>query len=526
MFREIADVQLPQMLKLPIPKLRNGKYNIIVSEPNEFIRKRMATFADRAEAIRDGSVKPFIDNMLKVTNEARLLGTDPRLLNSKAPNDPASKVNMCVEKVYEEYVGSKDIKGTQIIFCDVGTPNKDKRWSVYDYIFEELVRFGVPEDEICFIHDAKTERQRERLFEDLRNGTRRIILGSTAKMGTGVNIQTRLIAQHDLDCPWRPSDLEQRAGRTLRQGNMNEEVSMYRYVTKDTFDSYNWQLVEQKQKFIAQVMTNKTVDRTCEDIDETVLSYAEVKALATGNLYIKEKMDIDTEVARLKMLKSGFLNEKYKYEDGFHRKYPEQIIDYKAKIAATEKDIKLRDEHPIGDDNFQIKLHNAVITERPRAGETLVAIMTMNELPKEIGSFRGFHLLSISSETSQNRNNILVEGNRPYTIELGTSGVGNIYRLENLLNGLEEKLEILKENLSIAEDNLKEAEKNCNKTFLYEEELGQKMKRQMELNQLLELDKKDEVLADEDMEKVNIRSMSVNSIEKTKEFYYEMEAER
>lgn len=509
MFREIADVQLPDMLKLPIPKLRNGKYNIIVSEPNEFIRKRMATFADRAEAIRDGSVKPFIDNMLKVTNEARLLGTDPRLLDPKAPNDPASKVNQCVEKVYEEYVSSKDIKGTQIIFCDIGTPNKDKRWSVYDYIFEELVRFGVPEEEICFIHDAKTERQREKLFEDLRNGTRRIILGSTAKMGTGVNIQTRLIAQHDLDCPWRPSDLEQRAGRTLRQGNMNDEVAMYRYVTKDTFDPYNWQLVEQKQKFIAQVMTNKTIDRTCEDIDETVLSYAEVKALATGNPYIKEKMDIDTEVARLKMLKAGFLNEKYKYEDGFHRKYPEQITDYKAKIAATEQDIILRESYPIGEDDFHINLCGSVFTERSRAGETLLAIMTMNELPKEIGMFRGFHLLSISSETSQNRGNIIVKGNRSYTMDLGTSGVGNIYRLENLLNGLEEKLEMLNDNLNIAQDNLKEAKTNCNKNFIYEEELLNKTKRQSELNQLLELDKKDEVLADEDMEKENVQDISL-----------------
>lgn len=359
---------------------------------------------------------------------------------------------------------------------------------------------------------SEAEKVNYKYREDLvEGGVKKKYQNNVAAIQVLKKIEMEKIAQHDLDCPWRPSDLEQRAGRTLRQGNMNEEVSMYRYVTKDTFDSYNWQLVEQKQKFIAQVMTNKTVDRTCEDIDETVLSYAEVKALATGNPYIKEKMDIDTEVARLKMLKAGFLNEKYKYEDGFHRKYPEQIADYQAKIVATEKDIKLRDEHPIGEDNFQIKLYNAVITERPRAGETLVAIMTMNELSKEIGSFRGFHLLSISSETSQNRNNILVEGNRPYTIELGTSGVGNIYRLENVLNGLEEKLEMLKENLSISEDNLKEAEKNCNKTFLYEEELGQKMKRQMELNQLLELDKKDEVLADVemDMEKGKMDSISM-----------------
>ncbi|WP_408626144.1 helicase-related protein [Anaerocolumna cellulosilytica] len=525
MFREIADVQLPEMLNLPVPKLRNGKYNIVVAEPCEFTRRKMETFAERAEAIRNGAVKPNIDNMLKITNEARLLGTDPRLIDPNAPNEPDSKVNKCIENVYEEYRNSSAIKGTQIIFCDVGTPNKDGRWSVYDYIKEELIRYGIQEQEICFIHDAKTEKQREKLFDDLRSGTKRIIIGSTPKMGTGVNIQKRLVALHDLDCPWRPADLEQRAGRGLRQGNMNDEIAIYRYVTKDTFDSYNWQLVEQKQKFIAQIMTNKTIERSCEDIDETVLSYAEVKALATGNPYIKEKMDIDTEVARLKMLKAGLLNEKYRYEEGIHKTYPGQIADYEERINATKKDIVLREEHPMNTDNFHMKLQGVAFTERVRAGEMLIAIMTMNEIPKEIGEYRGFLLTSIASETSQNRSNILVKGaGRSYQLELGLSPLGNITRLENLLEGLEDKIENYKELLTTAKDNLEEAKKNCNKTFLYEEELNQKVKRQAELNRLLEIDKKDEVLADEDMDMENKKTrMDQQVSEATLEDDYEME---
>lgn len=515
LFREVADVQLPEMLNLPVPKLRNEKFDIIVSEPGEYTKEVMKKFAERAEAVRDGAVDSTIDNMLKITNEARLLGTDPRLLDSKAPNDPASKVNQCIEKVYEEYRDSSQIKGTQTIFCDVGTPNKDRRWSIYDYIKEELIRLGVPEEEICFIHDANTEKQREKLFEDLRNGTKRIILGSTPKMGTGVNIQKRLVALHDLDCPWRPSDLSQRLGRGLRQGNMNEEIAAYRYVTKNTFDAYNWQLVEQKQKFISQVMTNKLVERVCEDIDDTVLSYAEVKALATGNPLIKEKMDIDTEVTRLKLLKTGFLNEKYKYEEGCQRIYPKQIEEYQKKIKDTENDIALRNSNPITEDAFQITLLGAGFTERTRAGETLIAIMTMEEIPKEIGIFRGFRLCSITTGTSQNRSNLQVQGNRTYPLELGTSAVGNMNRLENLINNLDSYLEQYKENLLISQDNLEEAKRNTTKVFKHEEELEQKMKRQTELNQILELDKKEEVLADDEVDMENNKVINSTTYTRT-----------
>ena len=515
MFREIADIQLPEMLNLPVPKLREGKYNIVVSEPGEYIKDVMKEFADRADAIRNGNVDPSIDNMLKITNEARLLGTDPRLLDLAAPNEPGSKVNLLIENIYKEYVDSNANKGTQIVFCDVGTPNKNGRWSVYDYIKEELIRFGIPENEICFIHDANTEKQRENLFEDLRAGRKRIIIGSTPKMGTGTNIQDRLVAVHHLDCPWRPADLEQRDGRALRQGNMNEFVAVYRYVTKNTFDAYNWQLVELKQKFIAQVMTNKSLSRTCEDIDDTVLSFAEVKALATGNPLIKEKMDIDTEVARLRMLKAGYLNEKYKYEDGYQRIYPREIENYQKSIADIDQDIKLRDTNQFPDGEFKIELLDQPYTERTKAGEALQVILQMTAKPYKLGTYKGLEILSMDSNNNL-INLIAVKGvNRLYKVELGNSELGNINRIENMVNGLDDTLAIIKDQLKISEENLREAKINVNNVFIYEAELIAKEARQRELNEILELDKHDEVLADEetDMEKEDeIVTMAVSYI--------------
>jgi ATP-dependent helicase YprA (DUF1998 family) len=369
----------------------------------------------------------------------------------------------------------------------------------------------VPENEICFIHDANTEKLRERLFEDLRSGRKRIIIGSTPKMGTGTNIQDRLVAIHHLDCPWRPADLEQRDGRGLRQGNMNEEIAIYRYVTKNTFDAYSWQLVEQKQKFIAQIMTNKSISRTCEDIDDTVLSYAEVKALATGNPLIKEKMDIDTEVTRLKMLKAGFLSEKYKYEEGYQRKYPREIEYYKKAILDYQMDIQQRDQHPLPIGEFRINLLGHDYIERKDASEALQTILQMSELPKQVGTYRGFVLAPIDNGTLI-RDCIHVKGiQSTLKLDLGTSEIGNIARIENLINGLDEDLEQLKERLKISQDNLEEAKRNYNNTFPYEKELEVKERRQNELNQILELDKHVEVLADEetDMEKKQLRPAQV-----------------
>lgn len=519
LFREIADIQTPDMLNLPVPKLKGGGYQIIVSEPCEFTKLVMKEFADRAERIRNGSVDPSVDNMLKITNEARLLGTDPRLLDESAPNEANSKVNQCMEKVYQEYTESNAFKGTQIIFCDVGTPN-GSRWSIYDYIKEELVRYGIPEAEICYIHDAKTEIQREKLFEDMRTGTKRIIIGSTSKMGTGVNIQERLIAMHELDCPWRPADIEQREGRILRQGNINEEVSIYRYVTKDTFDSYNWQLVEQKQKFIAQVMTSKSIQRSCEDIDDTVLSYAEVKALATGNPLIKEKMDIDTEVARLKLLKTNYLNQKYKSETAYKKEYPEKIAELENRISGLEQDITNRNKFM--NEDFQISILGINYAERVDAGEALAGVLSMNPAPELIGAYRGFSLITRDG----NSRNIYLKGSgsgAAYRVEIGDSQIGNIARIENTLANLDKYLKECSKQIERARADMEESRINSEKVFLYEDELQEKLKRQAELNELLEVDKQVEVLMDEDSQVIEERGMPREKIEQVIKQVIEMQ---
>lgn len=521
MFKEIADIQMPDMLNLPVPKLKGGGYQIIVSEPCEFTKLVMKEFADRAERIRNGSVDPSVDNMLKITNEARLLGTDPRLLDESAPNEANSKVNQCMEKVYQEYTESNAFKGTQIIFCDVGTPN-GSRWSIYDYIKEELVRYGIAEAEICYIHDAKTEIQREKLFEDMRTGTKRIIIGSTSKMGTGVNIQERLIAMHELDCPWRPADIEQREGRILRQGNINEEVSIYRYVTKDTFDSYNWQLVEQKQKFIAQVMTSKSIQRNCEDIDDTVLSFAEVKALATGNPLIKEKMDIDTEVSRLKLLKTTFLNQKYKSETAYKKVYPAKIAEQEERKSNLEVDIKKRNEY-LGHD-FEMSVLGVKYSERTAAGEALEGVLSMKPIPEILGEYRGFQLMS----KEDNKYHIWMRHSElKYGVEIGSSQIGNIARIEHTLSNLDKYLIQCDENIERYKADMEESRINSEKVFLHENELQEKLKHQAELNKLLEVDKQVEVLMDEDSkEKVEGVIAQVEQVMRMQELEEDFEMEQ
>ncbi|WP_420808475.1 helicase-related protein [Clostridium manihotivorum] len=498
LFKNIADVQTSDMLKLPIPKLKDDRYIIAASEPNEFVQDTMMEFVERAESIRNGMVDPSSDNMLKITNEARLLGTDPRLLDINAENDPASKVNQCIENIYEEYLKSSDIKGTQIVFCDVGTPNSEGRFSVYDYVKEELIRRGISEDEICFIHDAKNEAHREQMFSDMRSGNKRVIIGSTQKMGTGTNIQDRLIALHHLDCPYRPSDIEQREGRILRQGNMNSEVSIYRYVTKNTFDSYLWQIVEQKQRFISQIMTSKSVARNCEDVDETVLSYAEVKALATGNPLIKEKMDVDNEVSRLRVLKAAYDNQKYTMQDNFTFKYPKLISEAKQQLECIIKDISRRDMND--DKDFSITLDGKIFNEREKAG-TMLEVLASKVFKGEelhIGSFKGFDLM-LRRNIFYERFDLLIHGNSKYTIELGDSAHGNMIRIENALNNLEEKMIRLEGKIEEYQRNLEQSKIEYAKPFQYEEELKTKLARQFELNTMLDLNKKDEdILADED----------------------------
>ncbi len=496
-FKNMADVKTADMLKLPIPKLKGDKHKLISAESSDFTKEIMESFVERASDIRNGMVDPRIDNMLKITNEARLLGLDPRLLYDEAPNEPDSKVNQCIDRVFEEYTESHAFKGTQIIFCDVGTPNTDGRFSVYPYIKEELIKRGIPEKEVCFIHDANSEAQRETLFADMRSGNKRIILGSTAKMGTGTNIQDRLIALHHLDCPWRPSDLEQREGRILRQGNQNEAVNINKYVTKSTFDSYLWQIVENKQRFISQIMTSKSVARNAEDIDETVLSFAEVKALATGNPLIKEKMDIDNEVSRLSLLKSEYNSRRYAMEDNFTYKYLKLIQQAKQRLEGLIKDISRRDMNKT--EEFQININGKFFDEREKAGTYLQVLLSRIEPDKEtnMGTFNGFDLLILKNKFF-GQHKMILHAEQKYEVEFGDSPHGNMVRLENLLEGLEKRIEKTESQIDEYERNMTQSKEEWEKPFMYEQALNQKLKRQVELNAELDMDKKDEVISLED----------------------------
>ena len=497
LFKNIADIQTSDMLKLPVPKLKEGKYKLIAAEPTEFIKNKMNEFVDRAEAIRNGQVDSSIDNMLKITNEARLLGTDPRLLDKNAENSPDSKLNMCIKNIIKEYEETSDIKGTQIVFCDVGTPTPNKeKFTVYNYIKEQLINYGINKGEISFIHDAKNEIQREKIFTDMRSGAKRILLGSTSKLGVGTNIQDRLVCIHHLDCPYRPADIDQREGRILRQCNMNEEVNIYRYVTKDTFDSYLWQLVEQKQKFISQIMTSKSVARNCEDIDETVLNYAEVKALATGNPYIKEKMEIDNDIARLMVLQNSYITKKYNMQDNFTYKYPKKIKDLTSRLQKIEKDIVTRESNSTKE--FNITLKGINFTKREDAGEVLQGLR--NSTGKIIGKINGF---DISIEKENYSDYVFLHGNLTYKVELGESLYGNTIKIENTLNNIDKLKQQTERDLAEYKKNLEQSKIEFEKPFLYENELKAKLQRQAELNAILSLEKANEIdaIVDDSKEK-------------------------
>ncbi len=500
LFKNVADIQTADMLKLPVSKLKDDKYTLVASEPSEFAIDEIANYGERAERIRNSQVEPSVDNMLKITTEARLLGTDPRLIDPNAYDDPNSKLNKCVDNIFKEYMESNDIKGTQIVFCDVGTPKRDGRFSIYGDAKKKLTAMGIPAEEICFIHDAKNEVQREKMFSQLRSGEKRIIFGSTAKMGTGTNIQTKLVALHHLDCPYRPSDIEQREGRILRQGNKNEVVEIFRYVTKNTFDSYLWQIVEQKQRFISQVMTGKSVARSCEDIDETVLSFAEVKALATGNPMIKEKMDIDNEISRLQVLKSAYNNQRYSLEDSFTFYYPKRIFETEQALECLIKDIQIRDMNKSKD--FSIILNGRIYDEREKAGSLIQTMLdeAVKQKQLSIGKFQGFELL-LKYEQFGSRLSLILHGNAKHEVELGDSPHGNMVRLENVLEGMDRKVENYENKLAEYNKNMEDAKAEFAKPFKFAGELKEKLKRQFELNALLDLDKREEVIADDSMEK-------------------------
>lgn len=505
-FREVADVQTSDMLKLPVPGLRTGNYIIVDSEPDWYIKQVMEEFVKRAEAIRAGGVDPSVDNFLKITNEARLLGTDARLLQPDAPNNPDSKLNKVVENVAAEYFQSNQNGkiGCQLVFSDIGTPKATwsedweelfkqgaRTFDVYNYIKTELVKKGIPAEEIAFIHDAKTDAQRDTLFKEMRTGKKKIMIGSTDQCGTGVNVQKHLVAMHHIDCPWKPSCIEQREGRGIRQGNENDEIAVYRYVTKGTFDAYSWSLVENKQRFISQVMTSKSVSRTCEDIDEATLSYAEIKAVATGNPLIKEKMQLENDVQRLKLLKSTYDSQRYTLEDNITIRFPKLIKAAQEKAECVRQDMKKVEEGLLAaqeTQEFAITIGNAKYTERVDGGTVMLEAVSRckNGETSHLGEFKGFELLVEKNFIGVNY--LVLRGKTDYKTELSTSPVGNMVKLENLLGGMSENLDFLTEKIRQYERDLEQSRLDYEKPFAQEAELTEKIARLNELNVQLDLE--------------------------------------
>ena len=426
MFREVADIQTADMLKLPVPKVN---YHNIKTKPSEIQTEMVASLAKRAEKVRARLVEPNIDNMLKITNDGRKLALDQRLIDLMLPDDPTSKVNACVDNVYRIWEEYADTKATQLVFCDLSTPKNDGTFNVYDDMRKKLIARGILAGQIRFIHEATTDAQKKELFGKVRSGEVRVLLGSTPKMGAGTNVQDRLIAIHNLDCPWRPSDLEQRQGRIERQGNMFPEVEVYRYVTEQTFDAYLYQLVESKQKFISQIMTSKSPVRSAEDVDEVALSFAEVKMLATGDARFKEKMDLDIQVSKLRVLKQSYLSEHYYLEDRVLKYYPQTIKEYEKRIAGYENDAALAEQHkPQGEDKFcPMTLKGVTYTEKAAAGEMLLAICKDYPMSAatEIGSYRGFRI-EIYYDTVNAHYCMNLCGKAKHKVDLGSDALGNL----------------------------------------------------------------------------------------------------
>ena len=495
MFKDVADIQTADMLNLPTP---TPHYKTIAVEPTEIQKEMVSELADRAEKVRNKMVDPSVDNMLKITNDGRKLALDQRLINPLLPDDESSKVSACAKEVFDIWEQTSDIKGTQLVFCDLSTPKNDGTFNVYSDIRDKLIANGVPESEIEFIHNAETEVKKKELFSKVRKGDVRILLGSTPKMGAGTNVQRLLYASHDLDCPWRPADLEQRAGRIIRQGNTNPDVHIRRYVTKDTFDSYMWQLVENKQKFIGQIMTSKSPVRSAEDIDEMALSYAEIKALTTGNPYIKEKMDLDTQVAKLKLIKSSFMSQKYELEDKVIKEYPRTIADLTERIKGFEGDVAIAEKYPKQEDVFYpMTIDGLPYTDKEKAGTALLERckkMTSPE-PTPIGDYRGFSM-DLSFDTTTKVFYVALKGHLSHKVELGTDVFGNLQRLDNALEGLPKRLEVVKENLEETKKQFETAKVESQKEFPQEAELQEKIKRLAEVEVLLDMDKKDKEGAD------------------------------
>ncbi|WP_334294049.1 N-6 DNA methylase [Faecalicatena contorta] len=491
MFKEIADIKTADMLNLPVPE---AKYHNIAVKPSEMQKEMVASLAERAEQVRGGGVDSSVDNMLKITNDGRKLALDQRMLNDMLPDFEGSKINACVDNIYRIWKENADKKSAQLVFCDLSTPKNDGTFSVYNDIRKKLIERGIPESEVKFIHEADTDMKKKELFQKTRKGEVRVLLGSTQKMGAGTNVQDKLIALHDVDCPWRPSDLEQRSGRIVRQGNENPQVNIYRYVTEQTFDAYLYQLVEGKQKFASQIMTSKSPVRSAEDIDETALSYAEIKMLATGNPYIKEKMDLDIQVQKLKMLKSNFLSEKYGLEDKVIKFYPQQIAYLKSRVEGLTKDVETAKLHPkpIDEQPLGMMVSGVSYSEKAEAGQAIInACKSMNS-PDAIplGEYRGFQM-ELYFDTVQRNYVVKLKGETSRDVPLGDDAHGNIVRIDNGIERFEEALADTKNSLENTEKQFETAKQEIEKPFAKEDELRAKTARLDELNILLNMDKKE-----------------------------------
>ena len=513
-FKQVADIQTADMLKLPVPK---ANFHTEVIQPSELQQEMVRGLAERAEAIRAGGVDPRVDNMLRITNDGRKLALDMRLINPLAADDPNGKVATCARNVIRIWEQTKEQRSAQLVFCDLSTPSKttpiemqkngdgvyemipDQFTDVYNDLKKKLMEAGIPEEEIAFIHDANTEARKKELFSKVRSGQVRILMGSTQKMGAGTNVQDRLIALHDLDCPWRPSNLAQRLGRIVRQGNMNPQVEIFRYVTEGTFDAYLYQLVENKQKFIAQIMTSKAPVRVADDVDETALSYSEIKALATGNPLIIEKCNLDMEVGKLNMLKASYLSQKYALEDMVLKKYPEAVTRLEERIAGYEQDVQLAAAHPKPQEGFVgITILDQPYADKEAAGKEILDVCTKMTGSDAVflGQYRGFSLV-LSYDGPSNEYRMTMKGTLSHTAVLGADVFGNLTRMDNVIDGLPGKLEAVRAELADTQVQLENARTELTAPFAREAELAEKTARLKELNILLNMDQKDNSLIDD-----------------------------
>ena len=521
MFKEIADIKTSDQLKLPVPE---AEYETVVLKPTEQQKEIVESLGERAEVVRNGGVDAAVDNMLKITNDGRKLALDQRLVNELLPDNPESKISVCAEKSYEIWKDTAAQKSAQLIFCDLSTPKGDGSFNVHDDLKRKLMEKGVPEKEIAFIHDANTEAKKTELFGKVKSGQVRFLIGSTAKMGAGTNVQDRLIALHHLDIGWKPSDLEQREGRIIRQGNHNKKVHIFRYVTESTFDSYMWQLIENKQKFISQIMTSKAPVRSCEDVDEAALSYAEVKALATGNPAVKEKMALDVDVAKLKLLKANHMNNQYRLEDDIARNFPQQIAKLTEIIDSYKADIAHFSEYKITDpEQFSMEISGKVFTEKKEAGAALLAVckeIKSVDAAMDIGSYQGFNM-RIQFDSWSKEFILSVKHESVAKVRLGADALGNITRINNLLESYPEKLAEAEQRLETVQEQMTNAKEEVGKPFPKEEELNQKLERLSELNALLNMDEREDTETEQSESKEKEERPARGSIHEKLQIYKE-----